>query len=437
MLDDVSVSLAGFNSATLFCWTSPSIPIILSKNVDIDSVSYLTIIPPLAMILGSPMYSFLMNFWGRKYTIITMAFLHSTAWLIIALCESLHMLYVSKFIHGIGDACLFSTIPVYVGEISTAKVRSTWGNSIAVFIYFGQFSINAVGYFFDIRTTAFIFISTPILFFAIFLPMPETPYYYIMKSRTEEAKSSLCRLRGNRNIEEDFKRLEYDVRKQVSDSGSFKDLFCTKSHQRAMMICSLVRGVQQFGGISAFALYTQYIFDQMGKSIDRGYSAMIYTGMLAVSNLLGSLFINKLGTTSGMVLSCMGCTVTLFSEAVFFYFQEFTTANVSSITWFPVLGMMLYVLSYSLALGIVPTVIVGELFSANVKAKASCIMTVVFAVYIVISTKLFQVLSTNFGFYVPFTFFGFCTLLGAYLSKLFVPNTKGRSLEEIQNTLNH
>ena len=364
-----------------------------------------------------------------------MAFLQAAAWLIIAFSRSFYMLYISRFIYGIGDACLFSVIPVYIAEISTAEVRSTWGNALMVFIYFGQFSVNAIGYFFDIRTTAFIFISTPVLFFAIFLMMPETPHYYIMKNRTEEAKSSLRLLRGNGNIEDDFKQLENDVSKQLSESGSFKDLFFTASHQRAMMICSLVRGIQQFGGVSAFALYTQYIFDQTGQSIDKGYSAMIYTGMLAISNLFGSLFISKLGTTLAMVLSCAGCSVALFSEAVFFYVQQFTTVSVSSLTWFPVLGMMFYVLSYSLGLGIVPTIIVGELFPANIKAKASCIMNVVFATYIATSTKLFQVLSSNFGFYIPFLFFGSCTLMGGFLSKFFVPNTKGKSLEQIQEAL--
>lgn len=433
-----SVSLTAFNAATLFYWTSPSIPVILESdvyNTNLNEASYLAVIPAVALVVGSPFYALLMDKFGRKPLILSMGILHLAGWLLVIFSDSMLLLYLSRCIYGFGDACLFAIVPIYIGEISTPKVRSSYGNIMMIMIYGAQFSINAVGYYFDLRTTAFIFIGLPVIFLIMFGLMPETPYFYLMKGKEEASLNSLIKLRQASNVTTEFLQIKQDVERQLSETGRWIDLIKNSTNRKAMLVCTVVRFMQQFSGISAFALYTQYIFGEAVGSLDRGQSAMIYSGMLAFTNLLGSVVIDLLGRRKAITLSCTGCTFALIGEAVYFYFQNTGDYNLTSFTWVPLVGMCLYVIFFSTGLSIVPTIILGELFSASIKSKASCVMNIAFALLIGLSTQCFQILTTNFGLYVPFAFFGVCTFVGIFTSWFIVPETKGKTLEEIQQGL--
>lgn len=431
-----SASLAAFNAAALFYWTSPSIPIILESdvyNTTIDEASYLAVIPPIAMVIGSPFYTGLMDVIGRKYLILSMAVLHLTAWILIVVSRSMLYLFISRFIYGLADACLFGVIPIYIGEISTPQVRNSYGNLIMILIFAAQFLVNAVGYFCSLTTTAFIFMVFPIIFFFMFGMMPETPYCELIRKRDQRALNSLKRLRQMRDVEVEFAQIKTDVKRQMSERGTWKELFASSTNRRAIAVCASIRAIQQFSGVSAFAIYTQYIFDGAVNGLNRGQAALIYTGMMATMNLFGSVVLNKLGRRKAMVLSSAGCALTLFIEAAYFYFQQ--TDAMSGFTWIPLVGLCGYVIFFTTGLSTVPTVILGELFSASIKSKATCIMNVTFAVLIGLSTKCFQLLSSGYGLFVPFAAFGLCSFAGIFVSWYIVPETKGRTLEEIQQKL--
>ncbi|GJQ86219.1 hypothetical protein Trydic_g8920 [Trypoxylus dichotomus] len=434
-----AVSIAAFNSATLFYWSSPSIPLIVQDevfNTTQDEASYLAIIPTIGMVIGTPFYSGLIDILGRKFLILTMAFLHLTGWLMIAFSRSMLPLLLSR-LYGLADACLFAIIPVYIGEISTPNVRSSYGNLMMILIYLGQFAINAVGYYAgDIKLTSFIFMPFPVVFFALFIFMPETPYYYIAKGKEEEALSSLKRLRRQEDdaLQMEFAQMKSDVKRQLMERGKWKDLL-SKTNRRAMTVCTTVRVIQQFSGVSAFALYTQSIFKNAVGGLNRGESAMIYTGTLAMTNLFGSVVLDHLGRRKALVLSSIGCTIALFIEAIYLYLSDVANITTPSLSWIPLAGLCVYVIFFSCGLSIVPTTIMGELFSASIKSKASCVMNIIFAILIGSSTKLFDVFTSTFGSFVAFGCFGIFTFVGIFVSWYVVPETKGKTLEEIQQDL--
>ncbi|KAI4468831.1 facilitated trehalose transporter tret1-2 -like protein [Holotrichia oblita] len=433
-----SAGLAAFSASSLFNWTSPAIPKLQSDeypNINFNDVSYLSVIPPIATIITSPSYDYFLNKFGRKYTLLSVAVFHLISFILIAIATDIWIFYLSRVLFGVADVFMFGSLPVYISEVTTPDVRGTWGNIMVIFIFIAQFSVNAVGYYCSIPTTACIFAAAPLIFFATFIFMPETPYHYVMKEQDKEAEKSLRRLRGTKYVNEELEQITADVKRQLLDPGTFKDLFFLKHNRKAIFIVVLARMIQQFSGLSALSVYNQYIFKEAGQNINEGVSAMIFNSMLAISTICGPIFIRKFGTNLSMVISCLGSFITLIAEAIYFYVEQRQEIDLSFMNWFPLFGLVIYVIAFSIGLALVPTLLLGELFATNMRGHASCVMNIAFSIFISVATKLFHLLTSSFGMYVPFAFYGICAFAGIFLCYKFIPETKGKTLEEIQQFL--
>lgn len=265
--------------------------------------------------------------------------------------------------------------------------------------------------------------------------VPESPYFYLMRNDVKEARKSLKRLRWMKDVEKELLRLTDDVNRQVSESGTFKDLFVIPTNRKALLISIAIRGCQQLSGLSAFAVYTQYIFDQAGGHLSSTMSAIIFTAALVLSISGFAFIVDRFGRKPLMIFSNFTCFVVLLIVATYFYIAQETEIDISHLKWIPLAGMVSYIILCSSGLGILPTLMLGELFSASIKAKALCILNICFAIYVLSVSKLYQALSHHFGMFVPFYLFSACCLLGVIFSYYYVPETRGKTLEEIQQTL--
>ncbi|KAJ3650195.1 hypothetical protein Zmor_021897, partial [Zophobas morio] len=395
--------ISALTAGMLFSWSSPSIPKIVEDkvnyNITLDEASYFTVLPPIGAIVSSFLFAVLSDSIGRKNTLLLVAIPHIVSLILISTATSVYVFYVARFITGFGDSCLFSSLPVYVGEIATPKVRGLWGNLMTFLIYFGQVLINIIGSYTSIPTAAYICLLFPTLFFCTFIFMPESPYFYLMKGRTNDARISLQRLLRKQNVENELDKLKADVDRQMSESGNWKDVFMIDSNRKAVYAGIFLRASQQLGGISSFAVYTQYIFLKSGGDVSASTSAIIFMGLCTVLNLCAGVTLDKIGRRRSYFLSLLMCGIVLMCEAIYFFLDQFygTEVNVQIVNWIPLAGMILYVFFYSFGLGIVPTLMLGELFSASIKAKGLILLNVVFGVLVCCTTKLFHLLDTNFG----------------------------------------
>lgn len=402
----------------------------------LEQCSYLTVIPPIATMFCSLFYASLIDKIGRKYGVFFIGIPQIISLLLIAFAKNIYVFYVARAIGGFGDAGLFTAMPSYIGEIATPKVRGTWGNCMTLNIYIGQALINAIGGYTSVRNTALISLSFPILFVCTFVFMPESPYYYMMKGKQEMARKALTALRKTEKVETELLQLETDVKRQMSESGTWRDLFIIRSNRKALIAGMFLRWSQQLSGISSFAVYTQYIFRQAGGSLSAAESAIIFQCSLAVGNFLAALLIERIGRRSAMMCSLLSCSIVTTGMTVFFYVSHLhPETDLSDFQWIPLTGMLLYVAFYSFRIGIVPTLMLGELFSTSIKGKGLCALVVSFSIAVSAITKVFQVMEVNFGLYAPFALFSVCSFLSAFFTYCLVPETKGKTLEEIQQLL--
>lgn len=265
--------------------------------------------------------------------------------------------------------------------------------------------------------------------------LPESPYQLIRDGKYDEAQKTIKWLIRKPDIEEDFLAMKEDVERQMSERGKWKDLIKIDSNRRALRAGVFLRFSQQFCGIAIFGSYTQTIFEKAGGNLAPQYSSMIFIGLIWILNLLCSASVEKFGRKPSYFYSLLSCGFILVILAVYFALDQYSVVNLDQLNWFPLVGMMLYVFTFAFGLGIVPTLMLGELFSASIKSKGLCVLVSLFGIAVFIATNLFHVLTWNLGLYAPFLLFGVSCLCSSILTLRWVPETKGKTLEEIQQYL--
>lgn len=434
-------SLASMTYGFLAAWPSPFIVKITQdkENYDIseDQASVFTLIPPLTMVIFALLFSKMNDIFGRKRGLMLLVIPYIISLLLTAHVCTIYGFYVARFISGLGDACHFVTVPMYVGEISSPKVRGKFGNLVSGFIFFGQFLINLIGQNFSVTQSAYICLSVPILFLILVNFLPESPYYCIMKQKENEAKTALYQLRRKkaRDLIEEYQQLKMDVSRQMSERGTWPDLVLIKSNRKALMGGIFLRFSQQFAGASMFSSYVHFIFEKAGTQISSKLSTLIITSVLSFSIFVVGFLVESFGRKKCFTFSLFTCACLLLLEGAFFYVDQNTEIDVKFINWLPLAISLLIIVFSALGITIIPTLMLGELFSANIKAYGLSIVILSFGVFIFASNAIFYFLISHYGLSAPFWFFGVISIFNSFIAKLIIPETRGKTLEQIQQDL--
>lgn len=415
-------------------WASPSLPQLLAENSPIqitnDEGSWLAVIPLLFAVIGAVFASKILDIIGRKATILLLAPPYFISWIMIGLAQSTTFLYISRALAGFADGVTFTAIPMYIGEIADREIRGMLGTSMSVTLITGVLLINVIGTYFTVFETALVVSSLPLLMFVTFIWMPESPYYLIMRNRLDEASASLKKLRGTEDIDHEVNSISKTIIEEKS--GSFLDLFKVKANRKALFIMVGLRSVQQLSGISAFTLYTKMIFQQAGDALSADVSTILYTLIQLIISTFSSILVDTTGRRPLLIISTIGSGFALVAEGLYFYLKDQTTFDVSELSWLPVAALIGYIIIYSLGLGTIPVLMLGEVFATNIKAHALCFMDIYFSVLAAIVSKFYQIMMDGYGIFVPFWVFTGCCIVGLAFIYFCIPETKGKSLEEIQ-----
>ncbi|CAG9827978.1 unnamed protein product [Diabrotica balteata] len=407
--------LAGLSNGLLFSWSSPFLIKITQDKVNYDITeqegSLFNTIQPIALMIACPIFSKLSDVLGRKRTLL--------------------LIVIPQI-----DGCLFATLPTYIGEVANPIVRGIWGNAVAISLFLGEFLINVLGSYLGVTTTSWVCLPISVLFFILFWFMPESPYYYIMKGKEQEAKNSLKFLKRIKNIDEIFENCKYAVERQLSESGTWGDLIKIKSNRKALFAGVFLRLSQQMAGMSVFLTYTQFIFQKSGNNMSHEEASIVFMGFAVILNLFAVIFVVKrFGRIFCYTVSMVTTSGVLYAMAAYFYIDGNTSIDVSYVKWIPLSCMMSYLLFASIGISVIPTLMLGELYSASIKSKAMTILIIIFGMGNFLTTTIFYYLNTLFGLYAPFLLFAISNTVCAVLSRYIIPETKGKTLEEIQQML--
>ncbi|XP_030761302.1 facilitated trehalose transporter Tret1-like isoform X1 [Sitophilus oryzae] len=264
--------------------------------------------------------------------------------------------------------------------------------------------------------------------------MPESPYYYLIRNKPEKAKDSLKILRRKYDVEKEFAQLTIDVQNQMSERGSFKDLFFIPINRKVLIFVTLLRLFQMFTGYSAFVSYSQLMIVQTTNlSPVLGSSLISLGGILAM--IIASTFIDKIGRRTLFLSSIVLCFTALISMALFLSLRDYTSVDLSSVSFMPLVFIIFYNIVFCGGLGLAVNIYIAEIYSANIRAKGLSIGSITFAIAIISTTKLYQYTADYVGASVPFYLFSVVSVFGFIFIYFYLPETKGKTLGVIQDEL--
>ncbi|XP_049826495.1 facilitated trehalose transporter Tret1-like isoform X2 [Aethina tumida] len=402
-----------------FAWTSPSIPKITQdkENYDITEkeAAYFTIIPYLAMAVSVLPFSYLNDIIGRKLTIMLMVIPCIVHWIIIIFARSVYLFYLARLFIGVTEF-LFISLPMYVGEISSPTIRGTWGS------------------YCSIQQTGYICLMFCLILVMLLPLIPDTPYYYIIKRDESKAKKTLKWLYQEDNVEDTFQSIKSDVEKRISDTGTWSDLFKIKSNRDALISCIFVQLAIPFSGFTAFVGYSQQIFNKTGGEISAETSSIIIQAIISVVCIFTGFTADKIGRKRSFKYSAFSCTILLLIEGLYFWCEQYSPNITKNCHWIPLCVMIMFYIIHTIGIGTVSILMLEELFSANVKTKGLCLCTFVFGVGGALNNELFNELQFYFGMYASFMFFACTCAVLFILSFRLIPETSGKTLQEIQQS---
>lgn len=185
-----------------------------------------------------------------------------------------------------------------------------------------------------------------------------------------------------------------------------------------------------------FSFYCKTTFSESTGFISPNTGAIIYATIHLILSAISTLFVECFGRRPLAIFSLAGTGAALLGNAIFLYLKDCTDTDVQPVNYVPLIFLLSYIILFTIGMQTVPTLILCEIFTTNVKATAFFITNIFFNVVTVFITEFFHWSIPGYGVHVPFFVFAVCCFVGVFFFKFCVPETKGKTLEEIQNKMN-
>ncbi|XP_028143751.2 facilitated trehalose transporter Tret1-2 homolog isoform X1 [Diabrotica virgifera virgifera] len=400
-----------------------------------NEISWISSFMPLGALLGGLGGGTLIEFIGRKWSIMLTNVCFLVSWLLCYCASSYLYLYIGRIIIGLSVGVASLTLPVYTAESLQPEVRGSLGllptglGNLGVLICF------TLGAFYEWQVLALVGALVSIPFLVMIWFIPETPKFLLGKGKLDKAKSSLQWLRGkNSDIGKEFTDLQRIQQESNELNATLLDLF-SKKNMKLIVVALGLMFFQQFSGINAVIFYTTTIFEYAGSSLDKKYCTIIVGVVNFGSSFIAAMLIDRLGRKVLLYISSISMIVSLNVLGIYFYLKDVAHTDISAIGWLPLVSFMVYVLGFSLGYGPIPWLMMGEIFPAKIRGPAASLATAFNWTCTFIVTKTFLLIRDGIGTHYTFWMYGIIVTLSLFFVFVFVPETRGISLADIERRL--
>ncbi|CAH0597623.1 unnamed protein product [Chrysodeixis includens] len=433
-------------ASTGYCmgWTSP-VNLKLHQNttenplgepITSDQEAWIGSLLTVGAIFGPFMGGFAASKIGRKWGLLSTAIPLFIGWIMMAAASNVGLIYGGRIFWGLAVGMLFTISPMYCAEIATNDARGALGSFLQLFITLGYLLVYGIGPFVSYGVIAYVGIAFTAVFCVAFFFMPESPFYYLGKDDKESAAACLATIRGRSRagVMAEIDQMAADVAASMEKTATIADVFRGSNFKAFYISCALVF-FQQFSGINAVLFYMTNIFEAAGSALDSAIATIIIGVVQVIASCITPFVVDRLGRRLLLLISAFGTAVGLGLLGMYFILASQHSPVVEKISFLPVLSLILFIVTYCWGLGPLPWAVMSELLPIEVKAIASPIATAFCWVLSFLITRYFSAIAAAAGMGPTFFIFGGCCVVAFFFTLFLVPETKGKSFQEIQDML--
>nr|XP_004174399.4 solute carrier family 2, facilitated glucose transporter member 6 [Taeniopygia guttata] len=445
--------LGNFSFGFALVYPSPVIPVLEAHpspalRLDQHTASWFGSVFTLGAAAGGLSTMLLNDCLGRKLSIMFSALPSALGYALLAGAQGLWMLLLGRLLTGYAGGVTSASIPVYISEISHPGVRGMLGACPQIMAVLGSLILYALGLVLDWRWLA-VAGEVPVLAMVLLLCfMPNSPRFLLSQDKEEEALGSLCWLRGeDTDYGREYEQIKDSLRKQSRrvSCAELKDPFLYKP----ILISGGMRFLQQLSGVTCILVYLQPIFKRTSVILKAEYDAAL-VGLVRLSAVaIAAVSMDKAGRKILLFVSAGVMLASNLTMGLYIHFvpasHNGTVANSSLvgsatlpaeptnyITLIPLLATMFFIMGYAMGWGPITWLLMSEILPLKARGVASGLCVVVSWLTAFTLTQFFLPVVNAFGLEVPFLFFAVISAGNILFTGCCVPETKGRSLEQIE-----
>ncbi|EIJ37470.1 MFS transporter, sugar porter family [Galbibacter orientalis DSM 19592] len=369
------------------------------------------------------------NKFGRKNTLFIIGALYLVSALGSALANDPLTFAVFRFIGGLGVGASTIAAPAYISEIAPPKSRGRLVSLYQFNIVFGILMAFLSNYLLkDVGSQPWRWMlgveAIPAFLYMLFVVIiPKSPRWLISKSKKIEAAKVLDIIGSDVSVDQLW--LEVNSGNKRKNTG--ESIFM-KKYGLPLMLAFLIAFFNQMSGINAFLYYAPRIFEIAGLEQDASLLSSIGVGVInLLFTLIGVFLIDRVGRKQLMLVGSVGYIISLLLVAFAFFF------NWGGI-WVPIF-LFLFIASHAVGQGAVIWVFISEIFPNHLRASGQAFGSSVHWVLAAIVPSIVPVLFTSIGAGYVFLFFAFMMFLQLLFVIYMMPETKGKTLEELSGEL--
>lgn len=377
---------------------------------------------------------------GRRTVLRLATCMFAVSALLAAVSGNFATLIVARLLGGLGVGAVFITAPMYIAEISPPAWRGRMVSFNQLFIVLGaltafvsNYLIVRVGGDADLQWRWMLGIGAapaiPYLF--ALLMVPESPRWLAMHGQMPAARRVLARLAGSERadnaLEAVIASLEHEAQRQKPALSEI-----LSPALRGVLIVGLLVGVlQQITGISSVLSYAIVIFERAGAGANASFMQAVFVGFVnVVFTVLALLLVDRVGRRPLLMFGCAGIGAFMLLAAYGFTVEDEARSSMLVLT-----GMLGFVASFAFSLGPGMWVLFSEIFPNRIRGLAISCVGLVNSTVCVVVQFVFPWEMEALGGAGTFFIYGVLAFAGIALIWRLVPETRGRSLEELEAAL--
>ncbi|CRK96153.1 CLUMA_CG009582, isoform A [Clunio marinus] len=410
-----------------------------SLAMDYEMASWVASIHSAATPIGSLASVPIMDAYGRKTTLLLSVAPLIVGWSSIALAESHSMILIGRIICGIAVGLMSAPAQILLAEMSQANLRGMLVSVPFVSYSSGILLVYALGSLLHWRIAAWCGLLLPIFSFMAISVAPESPTWLARKGYYDKARKALTWLRDSdetakAELKETIERIENE-KNQIDKSQSLERVITQPSVLKPLILINVFNVLQILSGTYIIVFYAVDIITEICNfgdtmEISTMQSAVITAVIRLLLTVIYCVLLLKCHRRKLYLSSTFFSGIFALMLSLFLYIKGNTTKSFHDLIIIGIL-MLLYI-SFNSPLMLVPGIMVGELLPLRVRHWSGIIFTA-FNLMLFGITKLFPTLKAMLKSRGLFLMFGISSLLASLLFYMFLPETKNRTLNEIED----